>query len=83
MRDDQQVGGDHYVGKAVQPWEAMEAWMPREAFIGFLEGNVIKYMARWRGKGGLQDLHKAAHYLDKLVEVVGEIDACTTGNSAP
>ena len=74
MRD-KQVGGDHYVGKAVQPWEAMEAWMPREAFIGFLEGNVIKYLARWRGKGGLQDLHKAAHYLDKLVEVVGEIDA--------
>ena len=74
MRD-KQVGGDHYVGKAVQPWEAMEAWMPREAFIGFLEGNVIKYLARWRGKGGLQDLAKAAHYLDKLVEVVGEIDA--------
>jgi hypothetical protein len=34
--------------------------------------NVIKYMARWRGKGGLQDLHKAAHYLEKLREVVGE-----------
>ena len=71
MRD-KQVGGDHYVGKAVQPWDAMQAWMPREAFIGFLEGNVIKYLARWRGKGGLQDLHKAAHYLEKLREVVGE-----------
>ena len=67
-----QIGGDHYASKAVQPWDAMQAWMPREAFIGFLEGNVIKYLARWRGKGGLQDLHKAAHYLDKLVEVVGE-----------
>ena len=83
MRDDQQVGGDHYVGKAVQPWDAMQAWMPREAFIGFLEGNVIKHLARWRGKGGLQDLAKAAHYLEKLREVVGEIDACTTGNFAP
>jgi hypothetical protein len=71
MTRNQQVGGDHYL-TAVQPWDAMQAWMPREAFIGFLEGNVIKYMARWRDKGGLQDLHKAAHYLDKLVEVVGE-----------
>jgi hypothetical protein len=74
MRD-KQVGGDHYVGKAVQPWEVMEAWMPREAFIGFLEGNVIKYLARWRGKGGLQDLAKAAHYLEKLRDVMGEIHA--------
>ena len=76
MRDDQQVGGDHYVGKAVQPWEAMEAWMTAEQFQGFLLGSAIAYLARFNatapGKGGLQDLAKAAHYLDKLREVVGE-----------
>jgi hypothetical protein len=65
-----QIGGDHYASKAVQPWDAMEAWMSREAFIGYLWGNVIKYMARWKDKGGLQDLDKAAHYLAKMREVV-------------
>jgi hypothetical protein len=67
-----QIGGDHYASKAVQPWDAMEAWMSREAFIGYLWGNVIKYMARWKDKGGLQDLDKAAHYLAKMREVVAE-----------
>jgi hypothetical protein len=69
MNRTDQIGGDHYASKAVQPWEAMEAWMSHEAFTGFLEGNVIKYMARWRSKGGVQDLAKAAHYLQKLIEV--------------
>jgi hypothetical protein len=46
--------------------------MPPEAFIGYLWGNVIKYMARWKDKGGLQDLDKAAHYLAKMREVVAE-----------
>jgi hypothetical protein len=70
MTRNNQIGGDHYASKAVQPWDAMEAWMSREAFIGYLWGNVIKYMARWRDKGGLQDLDKAAHYLAKMREVV-------------
>jgi hypothetical protein len=70
MTRNDQIGGDHYASKAVQPWDAMEAWMPREAFIGYLWGNVIKYMARWRDKGGVQDLDKAAHYLAKMREVV-------------
>ena len=67
---DVQEGGTHYTSKGVQPWDAMEAWMPRDAFIGFLEGNVIKYMARWREKGGAQDLAKAAHYLARMREAV-------------
>lgn len=37
--------------------------------LGFLEGNVVKYITRWRYKGGLDDLHKAAHYLQKLIEL--------------
>lgn len=63
-----QIGGEHYVSKAVQPWDAMQAWMSSEAFCGFLQGNVIKYMARYRDKGGVQDLRKAAHYLQRLIE---------------
>jgi len=65
-----QIGGDHYKSKTIQPWDAMESWMTPEEFIGFLWGNVIKYIARWRDKGGLEDLEKAQHYLGKLVEVM-------------
>jgi hypothetical protein len=64
-----QVGGDHYRALAIQPWDAMQAWMSREAFEGFLTGNVIKYVARHKAKGGVEDLRKARHYLDKLIEV--------------
>ena len=64
-----QVGGEHYHGKKIQPWDAMEAWMTKEEFIGYLKGNVIKYVAREQDKGGRQDLMKAQHYLEKLLEV--------------
>jgi len=69
MIDDRQVGGDHYTSKAVQPWEAMQAWMGREAFAGYLRGNCIKYLARYRDKDGLRDLQKCQHYLDKLIQL--------------
>jgi len=69
--NDQQYGGDHYVNMGVQPWKAMESWMSTEAFAGFLRGNAIKYLARADKKGGIEDLKKARHYLDKLLEVVG------------
>jgi len=64
-----QIGGTHYTTKEIQPWDAMEAWMSHEAFSGFLQGNAIKYIARWKDKGGIEDLRKARHYLDKLIEV--------------
>jgi hypothetical protein len=64
-----QVGGEHYQSKSIQPWDAMQAWMTDEQFKGFLWGNVIKYIARWQDKGGIEDLRKARHYMDKLIEV--------------
>lgn len=67
-----QVGGDHYLSKTIQPWEAMEAWMTRDEFTGYLRGNVIKYVARYRDKNGVEDLKKANHYLAKLIEVESE-----------
>lgn len=65
--DNYQVGGSHYQ-KAIQPWDAMEAWMTHDEFCGYLRGNVIKYVARYREKGGVEDLKKAKHYLVKLIE---------------
>ena len=67
--DDMQIGGTHYADKKIQPWHAMEAWMPHEQFVGYLRGNVIKYVARCDDKGGIDDLRKAKHYLDKLIEL--------------
>jgi hypothetical protein len=59
-----QVGGAHYKALAIQPVEYIHA-----NSIGFCEGNIIKYVSRWRSKGGLDDLRKARHYLDLLIEL--------------
>ena len=72
--DDLQVGGDHYKNMGVQPWKAMESWMTPEQFAGFLRGNAIKYLARCDAKGGLDDVKKARHYIDKLIEIRGQDD---------
>ena len=60
----QQVGGSHYKSKAIQPWDYIASNQ-----LGYLEGNVVKYVSRWKDKGGLEDLKKAQHYLAKLIEV--------------
>jgi hypothetical protein len=65
-----QIGGDHYASKAVQPWDAMEAWGRPHEYEGFLRFNVVKYLARYPEKGGLQDLYKARHYLAQLIETL-------------
>ena len=58
-----QVGGSHYKGMAIQPAEFIH-----KNGIGFLEGNVIKYVCRHNEKGGRADLLKARHYLDLMLE---------------
>ena len=73
--DARQVGGHHYSGKAVQPWDAMRSWMTPEQFEGYLRGNVIKYIARYPDKSGIEDVKKAQHYMEKLLEVLAERDA--------
>ena len=62
--NDVQVGGDHYKGKAIQPWDYIAAQN-----LGYFEGNIVKYVSRWKVKGGVDDLKKARHYLDKLIEI--------------
>ena len=59
-----QVGGSHYKQLVIQPWDFIVA-----NEIPFLEGNAIKYLVRWRDKGGLEDLRKARHYVDKLIDL--------------
>lgn len=60
-----QIGGDHYK-KPIQAWDYIAA-----NSIGFFEGNAIKYLTRWKEKGGVEDLKKARHYIDKLIELQG------------
>ena len=61
--NEQQIGGAHYAVKAIQPWDFIIA-----NNIGYLEGNIIKYISRWKDKGGIQDLEKAKHFIDLLIE---------------
>jgi hypothetical protein len=64
--DDMQVGGSHYKNKSIQPWDYIIG-----NNLGYMEGNIVKYVSRWRDKGGVDDLKKARHYLDKLIETQG------------
>jgi len=59
-----QVNGDHYKKGAIQPIEYIHT-----NGLGFIEGNVVKYITRWRDKGGIQDLEKIKHYVDLLIEL--------------
>lgn len=61
---DEQVGGDWYIQMTIQPVEFV-----MKNGLGFIEGNVIKYVCRWKVKGGVQDLKKARHFLDLLIEL--------------
>lgn len=61
---DIQIAGGHYKGFRIQPVEFIHA-----NNIPFIEGNCIKYLMRWKEKGGLQDLEKVKHYIDLLIEL--------------
>lgn len=61
---DIQVGGSHYKDMAIQPLEFITA-----NGLDFVQGNVVKYVVRYKHKGGLQDLKKARHYIDLMIEL--------------
>ena len=62
-----QVGGDHYSKLAIQPVEYINANK-----LTYLQGNVIKYVTRYKDKNGIEDLEKAKHYIDMLIELEGK-----------
>lgn len=61
---ERQVGGDHYIGMAIQPAE-----YAYRNNLGFLEGTAIGYISRHKSKGGREDLKKAIHTLEMLIEL--------------
>jgi hypothetical protein len=59
-----QVDGGHYKDLKIQPIEFIHA-----NNIPFAEGCAIKYLTRWRSKGGVKDLEKAKHFIELLIEL--------------
>ena len=60
---EREVGGDHYRKMKIQPIEFITA-----NNLGFCVGNIIKYVVRYPHKNGKEDLLKARHYIDLLIE---------------
>lgn len=60
----------HYGGadNLYETIKVLRAWMRPEEFEGFCAGNALKYLSRWRSKGGVEDLRKARVYLDWLID---------------
>lgn len=58
-----QYGGEHYKGKAIQPIEYAHA-----NNLSFFQGNVVKYVTRYKDKKGAEDIEKAVHYLQMILE---------------
>ena len=61
---DKQEGGGHYKKLTIQPVEYIHANK-----LPFIEGNVVKYITRWREKNGIGDLRKVIHYVELLIEL--------------
>ena len=65
VANEKQIAGQHYKKYGgLQPWDVVVAWE-----LGYLEGTALKYIARWKDKNGVEDILKAIHFLEKLVEV--------------
>ena len=69
---DIQVGGVHYKKYKIQPTEFIHA-----NDVPFIEGNIIKYVLRHKDKNGIEDLKKAKHYIDLLIQFEYESDKKT------
>jgi hypothetical protein len=66
--NDTQISGNHYKGKPLQVWDFVAA-----NNLGYFEGNIVKYVSRWKDKGGVDDLRKAKHYIEKLIELETQV----------
>lgn len=62
----------HYTHGGIETIDYLKAKMSKEQFIGFLIGNILKYVSRFPFKNGLEDLKKAQWYLDKLISIESE-----------
>lgn len=73
-----QIGGEHYNcgSEGMEPWDIIRAWN-----LDYWEGNALKYLLRWRRKGGVQDLEKAKHYIEHLIATAEDRSAGDWGGA--
>lgn len=62
--NEKQVGGNHYQKAAVQHWDIVHMHG-----LDYFQGQITKYVMRWKDKNGVQDLEKAKHFLEKYIEL--------------
>ena len=63
--NDNQVGGSHYKESKIQHWDFV--W---DNDLDYFQGQITKYVTRWKKKNGLEDLRKAEHFLQKYIALV-------------
>ena len=62
----------HYTQGGIECIDAIRASMTADGFCDYCKGNIIKYIWRWRDKGGVEDLRKASVYLNWLINAADE-----------
>jgi hypothetical protein len=67
MTERKQIGGTHYNSKEIQPFDVIEQVAGDHSWV-FYFGNALKYLMRFRDKGGVLDLEKAKHYIELLIK---------------
>ena len=58
---------DHYNKGKIEVWDFIA-----DQDLNFFEGNIVKYITRWKTKNGMEDLLKVKEYVDKYLEVIKE-----------
>lgn len=59
-----QIGGSHYGLGQFQHWDMVDLF-----HLDYFQGQITKYVVRWRDKNGIEDLEKAKHYLEKYIAI--------------
>ena len=65
---DKQIGGNHYKDFYIQPYEFIS-----KNDLSFFQGNVIKYVCRYKNKAGIQDLEKIIHYCELEIKTMKDL----------
>jgi hypothetical protein len=73
-----QIGGSHYKTGGIEHWDVVHLFE-----LDYFQGQITKYLFRWRKKNGIQDLEKARHFLDKYIELARQDEAASGAEALP
>jgi hypothetical protein len=57
----------HYNQGSIEVWDFIQ-----DQDLNFFEGNIVKYICRWKDKGGIEDLQKVKEYTQKYLDIVNK-----------